>query len=123
MVNALDDPKASDESGIYLTVTGLSAEQGDDGEVGRGNRVNGLITPSRAMSLEAAAGKNAVAHVGKLYNLWRTEWRTPSPPLGRRSAKHRCSRCLPSADPSASRPSWRFDSCASLAAGSFPTTK
>ncbi len=69
LVNALDDPKASNESGIYLTVTGLSAEHGDDGQVGRGNRVNGLITPSRAMSLEAAAGKNSVAHVGKLYNL------------------------------------------------------
>jgi S-adenosylmethionine synthetase len=54
---------------VYLTVTGLSAEAGDDGEVGRGNRVNGLITPYRPMSLEAAAGKNPVTHVGKLYNL------------------------------------------------------
>jgi S-adenosylmethionine synthetase len=54
---------------IYLTVTGTSAEGGDDGEVGRGNRVNGLITPYRAMSMEAAAGKNPVNHVGKLYNL------------------------------------------------------
>ena len=55
--------------GIYLTVTGLSAEAGDDGQVGRGNRVNGLITPYRPMSLEAAAGKNPVTHVGKLYNI------------------------------------------------------
>ena len=54
---------------VYLTVTGLSAESGDDGQVGRGNRVNGLITPSRPMSLEAAAGKNPVTHVGKLYNV------------------------------------------------------
>jgi S-adenosylmethionine synthetase len=54
---------------IYLTVTGTSAEAGDDGEVGRGNRVNGLITPCRPMSMEAAAGKNPVSHVGKLYNL------------------------------------------------------
>lgn len=54
---------------IYLTVTGLSFENGDDGSVGRGNRVNGLITPYRPMSLEAAAGKNPVTHVGKLYNL------------------------------------------------------
>ncbi|MBL6748922.1 MAG: methionine adenosyltransferase [Nevskia sp.] len=68
-VNALDDPRAADESGVYLTVTGLSAEHGDDGQVGRGNRVNGLITPGRPMSLEAAAGKNSLAHVGKLYNL------------------------------------------------------
>ncbi|MBR8048761.1 methionine adenosyltransferase [Burkholderia vietnamiensis] len=68
-INTLDDPGAHDQSGLYLTVTGLSAEQGDDGEVGRGNRVNGLITPYRPMSLEAAAGKNPVAHVGKLYNV------------------------------------------------------
>lgn len=65
-VNAADDP---DRAAVYLTVTGLSAEAGDDGQVGRGNRVSGLITPYRPMSLEAAAGKNPVSHVGKLYNL------------------------------------------------------
>jgi S-adenosylmethionine synthetase len=65
-VNAADDP--SGES-VYLTVTGTSAEAGDDGQVGRGNRVNGLITPCRPMSLEAAAGKNPVTHVGKIYNV------------------------------------------------------
>ena len=54
---------------LYLTVTGLSAESGDDGQVGRGNRANGLITPYRPMSLEALAGKNPVSHVGKLYNV------------------------------------------------------
>ncbi len=54
---------------VYYTVTGTSAEQGDDGMTGRGNRVNGLITFDRPMSLEAAAGKNPVSHVGKLYNL------------------------------------------------------
>lgn len=58
---------------IYLTVTGTSAEQGDDGEVGRGNRANGLITPFRPMTLEAVAGKNPVNHVGKLYNLFAVE--------------------------------------------------
>ena len=65
-VNAAD---GDTESSVYLTVTGLSAEGGDDGQVGRGNRLNGLITPFRPMSLEAAAGKNPVTHVGKLYNL------------------------------------------------------
>ena len=65
-VNAADDFA---EGSVYLTTTGLSAEGGDDGAVGRGNRVNGLITPHRPMSLEAAAGKNPVTHVGKLYNL------------------------------------------------------
>jgi len=54
---------------FYMTVTGTSAEMGDDGEVGRGNRVNGLITPNRPMSLEAAAGKNPISHVGKIYNV------------------------------------------------------
>jgi S-adenosylmethionine synthetase len=65
-VNAAD---GDTPESVYLTVTGLSAEAGDDGQVGRGNRVNGLITPYRPMSLEAAAGKNPVAHVGKLYNV------------------------------------------------------
>jgi len=65
-INTADD--TANES-IYLTVTGTSAEAGDDGEVGRGNRVNGLITPYRPMNMEAAAGKNPVTHVGKLYNI------------------------------------------------------
>ena len=58
---------------MYLTITGTSAEAGDDGEVGRGNRSNGLITPCRTMSLEAVCGKNPVNHVGKLYNIISTE--------------------------------------------------
>ena len=62
-----DDP--SNTNNIYLTVTGTSAEHGDDGSVGRGNRANGLITPNRSMSMEATSGKNPVNHVGKIYNL------------------------------------------------------
>lgn len=65
-VNAADD---EDAGSIYLTATGTSAEAGDDGSTGRGNRINGLITPGRPMTLEAAAGKNPVSHVGKLYNI------------------------------------------------------
>jgi S-adenosylmethionine synthetase len=65
-VNGADDYGTGS---VYLTTTGLSAEAGDDGAVGRGNRANGLITPHRPMSLEATAGKNPVTHVGKLYNL------------------------------------------------------
>ncbi|TKJ16835.1 MAG: S-adenosylmethionine synthetase [Promethearchaeota archaeon Loki_b32] len=62
------------ENGIvYLTITGTSAEAGDDGGVGRGNRSNGLITPCRTMSLEAVCGKNPINHVGKLYNVLSTE--------------------------------------------------
>lgn len=65
-VNTADDVSSGS---IYLTVSGTSAEAGDDGQVGRGNRINGLITPCRPMSLEAAAGKNPVSHVGKIYNV------------------------------------------------------
>ena len=65
-VNAADDPSAGS---LYLTVTGTSAEAGDDGQTGRGNRLNGLITPSRPMVIESFAGKNPVSHVGKLYNV------------------------------------------------------
>ncbi len=65
-VNAADNPASG---AFYLTVTGTSAEAGDDGEAGRGNRVNGLIAPYRPMILEAVAGKNPVTHVGKIYNV------------------------------------------------------
>jgi S-adenosylmethionine synthetase len=66
LLNTLDDP-ARGESGMYLTVIGTSAEGGDSGQVGRGNRVNGLIPLNRPISNEAAAGKNPVSHVGKIY--------------------------------------------------------
>lgn len=65
-VNTADD---IDNGSIYLTTTGTSAEHGDDGSVGRGNRCNGLITPNRSMSLEATSGKNPVNHIGKIYNV------------------------------------------------------
>jgi len=54
---------------LYLTAIGSSIESGDEGLVGRGNRINGLISNSRPMSMEGACGKNPVYHVGKLYNL------------------------------------------------------
>jgi S-adenosylmethionine synthetase len=69
-VNTADD---FDEASVYLTATGTSAEMGDDGAVGRGNRANGLITPHRQMSLEATSGKNPITHVGKLYNVLATQ--------------------------------------------------
>jgi S-adenosylmethionine synthetase len=67
-LNTLDDP-ARGLGGMYLTVLGTSAEGADGGQVGRGNRVNGLISLHRPMTTEAAAGKNPVSHVGKIYNL------------------------------------------------------
>jgi len=67
-VNTLDK-KGKGEEGCYLTVTGTSAESADSGEVGRGNRVNGIIALNRPAGSEAAAGKNMVSHVGKIYNI------------------------------------------------------
>lgn len=54
---------------VYLTVSGLSCEMGDDGSAGRGNRANGLISPTRIMTMEAVAGKNPVSHIGKIYSV------------------------------------------------------
>ena len=69
-INTADDYV---KGSFYLTVTGASAEAGDDGQVGRGNRADGLLTPYRPMSLEALAGKNPVSHDGKIYNLFALE--------------------------------------------------
>jgi len=67
-LNALDE-REKNESGLYLTVTGTCAESADSGQVGRGNRVNGLISLNRPAGTEAGPGKNPVSHVGKIYNL------------------------------------------------------
>jgi S-adenosylmethionine synthetase len=67
-INTLDDPER-EAGGVYLTVLGTSAEGGDGGQVGRGNRVNGVIAFNRPSTTEAAAGKNPVSHAGKIYNL------------------------------------------------------
>lgn len=69
-INAADNEKCNS---VFLTVTGTSAEMGDDGSVGRGNRCNGLITPNRPMSMEATSGKNPINHIGKIYNLLSTQ--------------------------------------------------
>ena len=71
-VNTADVIKKNYNS-VFLTVNGTSAEMGDDGSVGRGNRCNGLITPNRPMSMEATSGKNPINHIGKIYNLLSTE--------------------------------------------------
>ncbi|MBI5286423.1 MAG: S-adenosylmethionine synthetase, partial [Deltaproteobacteria bacterium] len=55
--------------GVYLSLLGTSAEDADSGQVGRGNRVNGVISLNRPMGTEAAAGKNPVSHVGKIYTI------------------------------------------------------
>lgn len=65
-LNSGDEYKRGD---YYLTVTGTSAESGDDGNTGRGNRPCGLINPMRQYSMEATAGKNPVNHTGKIFNV------------------------------------------------------
>lgn len=67
--NTLDE-KGRGLGGIYLSLLGTSAEDADSGQVGRGNRVNGLISVNRPLGTEAAAGKNPVSHVGKIYNVF-----------------------------------------------------
>ena len=67
-LNTLDVPGRG-IGGMYLSVTGTSAESGDSGQVGRGNKVNGVIALNRPMGTEAAAGKNPVSHVGKIYTI------------------------------------------------------
>ncbi len=66
--NTLDE-QGRGLGGIYLSLLGTSAEDADSGQVGRGNRVNGLISINRPIGTEAAAGKNPVSHVGKIYNV------------------------------------------------------
>jgi S-adenosylmethionine synthetase len=66
-LNTLDvDDRGVD--GIFLTVLGTCADGADSGQVGRGNKVNGVISLNRPIGTEAAAGKNPVSHVGKIYN-------------------------------------------------------
>ncbi|APG24554.1 methionine adenosyltransferase [Syntrophotalea acetylenica] len=67
-LNALDVPGRG-LGGVYLSLLGTSAEDADSGQVGRGNRVNGLIPVGRPIGTEAVAGKNPVSHVGKIYNV------------------------------------------------------
>ena len=67
-LNALDR-RGQGSAGMYLSVLGTSAEDADSGQVGRGNQVNGLIALNRPRTSEAAAGKNPVSHVGKIYNV------------------------------------------------------
>jgi S-adenosylmethionine synthetase len=63
------DRRGQGTEGVYLTLTGTSAEDADSGQVGRGNRANGLIAFSRPSGGEAAAGKNPAAHAGKVYSV------------------------------------------------------
>jgi S-adenosylmethionine synthetase len=63
------DVRGRGVDGVYLTVLGTSADGADSGQVGRGNRPNGVIPLNRHVGSEAAAGKNPVSHVGKIYTI------------------------------------------------------
>lgn len=65
-INTRDDYNVRE---LYLTAIGSSIESGDEGLVGRGNRINGVISPNRPMSMEGSCGKNPIYHIGKIYYL------------------------------------------------------
>lgn len=65
VVNSGDDPAAGK---LYMNFTGSSMESGDEGMVGRGNRIGGVISPMRSYTAEGLAGKNPRYHVGKVYS-------------------------------------------------------
>ncbi|MCF7820221.1 MAG: methionine adenosyltransferase [Candidatus Pacebacteria bacterium] len=58
-----------DRCELYLTATGSSIESGDEGLVGRGNRVGGAIASQKPYSMEGVCGKNPVYHIGKIYSV------------------------------------------------------
>ena len=65
-INTRDD---FDTGELYLTAIGSSIESGDEGLVGRGNRINQLICQTKPYTMEGIAGKNPVYHAGKLYSI------------------------------------------------------
>ena len=71
-INTLDRPGRG-IAGMYVTVLGTSADSGDGGQVGRGNRPSGLNSFHRPIATGAVAGKNPAANVGKIYNLFAHE--------------------------------------------------
>lgn len=64
--------------GIYASVLGVSAESADSGEVGRGNRLNGLISFCRPGGSEAAAKKIPSVTPARSTVCWPTDWRAGS---------------------------------------------
>jgi S-adenosylmethionine synthetase len=51
----------------YMLGLGSCIECGEEGMVGRGNNINGVISTHRTHTLESWAGKNPVYHVGRVY--------------------------------------------------------
>lgn len=67
VVVSLNTRDRDDRHDYYLTVTGTALEGGEEGVVGRGNRINGLISSLRPYSIEAPHGKNPRFGTGKVY--------------------------------------------------------
>jgi len=65
-LNTGDDPK---QEMFYLLYTGSCIESGDEGQVSRGNRLNGVISSRRPFSIEGLSGKNPSYHAGKIYSV------------------------------------------------------
>lgn len=51
----------------YMLGLGSCIECGEEGMVGRGNNINGVISTHRIHTLESWAGKNPVYHTGRVY--------------------------------------------------------
>lgn len=51
----------------YMLGIGSCIECGEEGIVGRGNNINGIISTYRIHTLESWAGKNPVYHTGRVY--------------------------------------------------------
>jgi S-adenosylmethionine synthetase len=51
----------------YMLGLGSCIECGEEGIVGRGNNINGVISTHRIHTLESWAGKNPVYHTGRVY--------------------------------------------------------
>lgn len=51
----------------YMLGMGSCIECGEEGVVGRGNNINGIISTHRIHTLESWAGKNPVYHTGRVY--------------------------------------------------------
>jgi S-adenosylmethionine synthetase len=90
IVEATVNTDDSVETGcVFLTVTGTSAEAGDDGEGGRGNRTGGLITPYRAMTLEPLQARESCK--SRWETLQSVGWSHCEKDRGRNRKYRRCS--------------------------------
>lgn len=65
--NLLINVKVNPHQKQYMLGKGSCIECGEEGVVGRGNNINGIISSYRTNTLESWAGKNPVYHTGRVY--------------------------------------------------------